>query len=306
MRKYHISEDGLARVCKAQKKKCTLAHGNTPEEAMRADEEMKYSQGFSSTTSLSKKKTNSRVDKHEKNVYDEDMTTTQTLDQATETIVQKIEESDAKKKIVLADVDGTLVKGSLVLQHAVWLAERGHAPEVFTDLPQRWLADQKNEELIGQLGPAYQKSLTGMHIDEIGLDEYLDPVLDNRNNFYSTIDRLNQMKGAGARVVLISGSPDFMIKKMADKFGFEGVGSGYTIDHTSIFQGKVHKPMFNAAAKREHIATLNLNDDYYVTGFGDTSSDLPIFEVADHSVLVAPNEYTQKKIGHMVDEIIQE
>lgn len=266
-KKMHINKHGVPAECRAEKTACRLgAHFSSQEEA----EAYLEKEHAGDASPLSKKTENSE-----------------------------------KKGLVLSDVDGTIVKGSLVLGHAVWLAEKGVRPDLYGDIPQRWKADPKNEAIINELGGAYSASLEGVSYEESGTDAYIDEFIENRDNMYSTIDRLQELRDQGHRVVLISGSPDHMIQRVAAKFGFEGVGSEYEIEG-EVFTGKVTRPMYGSSGKKDYIANMEIGKNVRVIGFGDTASDVPIFDVSHHSVLVDPHPETYEKLSGKIDEVIYE
>lgn len=217
--------------------------------------------------------------------------------------VSKNSENNAPPStLFLSDVDGTLVKGSLVLGHAAWLHEKGVVN--LGDSPEKWLADMKNEELITELAEAYKSSISGMTIEDIRAKEYIDEVVSSDENFYSTMNRLNKAREKGHEVVLISGSPQFLIGDFAKRFGFKGIGSTYHKTRERKLNGRV-TGMFYAEAKREAIVGLKVESYERVIAFGDTASDKPLFDVAHHSVLVAPNTETLSKIDK-VTEVIED
>jgi HAD superfamily phosphoserine phosphatase-like hydrolase len=204
------------------------------------------------------------------------------------------------KNMVISDVDGTLVKGSLVLGHAVSL----HYAEVVDlgSLPSRWLADQKNEELIAALADAYRAELTGKHISEVKVEEYMDAVMEQKR-FYSTLERCSAAARTGTRVHLISGSPDFLVNEFASRLGFTATGSDYHRDAAGYFTGGV-TGMFGGEHKRAHLDTMDFTGITSIHGYGDTPSDAPILERADYAVLVDPHAQTLHALRHMVDEVV--
>lgn len=204
------------------------------------------------------------------------------------------------RQAVLADVDGTLLRGSLVLDHACFL----HDEKVVNlgDAPDAWREDVKNEALITQLAEAYRESITGKSAVELLTRDYVKEKVADDAQFYSSIQRLRQAKEEGADVFLISGSPSFLLTPFARHFGFRSKGSLYATDTAGAFTGSI-RGMFGAEAKRKHVRTLKPAQYQHITAYGDTSSDVPLFEVADHKVLVAPTQRTLSVVG-AVDEVL--
>lgn len=205
------------------------------------------------------------------------------------------------KRVVLSDVDGTVVRGSLVLQHAILLHETGVIN--LGALPEIWRLDMKNENNITNLAVAYQQAITGMKISDLNVDGFIDSICENSANFYGTLARLVALKNAGADVVLVSGSPDFLVGNFGARFGFGFAASKYIADAEGRLTGQI-EGMFSAPAKRAYVSSLNLAG-FDIFAFGDTSSDVPLFEAANYSVLVDPNEETRLSLGATVNEIME-
>lgn len=206
------------------------------------------------------------------------------------------------RPITLSDVDGTIVRGSLVLQHATTLHNKGLIN--LGDLPSKWATDKKNEDLITGLAISYQKAITGMHLQDLGINEFIDSICGNSESFYSALQRLITLKRAGSDVYLVSGSPDFLVKNFADRYGFKTAASHYHVSDSGHLTGGIDG-MFSAPAKRTFVNTLKLSEYSDVHAFGDTSSDVPLFEASSYSVLVAPNQITRDTIGATVNEIVE-
>ena len=209
--------------------------------------------------------------------------------------------SAGPRTIVLSDVDGTLVRGSLVLDHAVWLHSTGAID--LGDIPKLWLADQKNEVLISKLAEAYREAIFGKSVKELRAHEFINSLMKLEGKFYSALDRLKEAHTAGHDVVLISGSPQFLVGAFARRFGFTAIGSIYHRDSFRRMNGLV-TGMFGAEAKQKVIEKLSLERYQMIFAYGDTSSDLPLLQAAHHSVLVDPSPETLARCG-AVDEILR-
>ena len=211
----------------------------------------------------------------------------------------------AKKTIVLSDIDGTLVKSSLVLENAVELHETGVID--LGDTPARWKADMKNEELVRELAEKYREALRGKGISFVQAKKTVDRLLADQGNFYSTLQLLIDHKKNGAEVVLISGSPDFLVKPFAQRFGFKYHASSYHRNSRGKFTGEITL-MAGSTAKQEVIDNLGIHSYEDVIGMGDTSSDTPLLKSAKHSILVDPTEETVLKLQEQkvkIDKIVR-
>lgn len=212
----------------------------------------------------------------------------------------------AGKTIVLSDVDGTLVKSSLVLESAVEVHRDGRA--FLGDAPERWLADMKNESLIRELAETYREALVGKSMAFVKAEATITRLLADDENFYATLKRLVKHQEDGHEVVLITGSPDFLVKPFAEKFGFKYFASTYHVDDNGCFTGEIEL-MAGAVAKQAVIDSLGLENYSMVIGLGDTASDAPLLAASHQSVLVAPTEETLEVLrakGIRIDELVFE
>lgn len=204
------------------------------------------------------------------------------------------------KTIVLSDVDGTLVRGSLANDHAVWLHNKGVID--LGELPARWSADPKNEARLTELAVAYTHAVAGKNIKELRVREFMDEIMGDEANFYSSLQQLKDARRSGSDVILISGSPQYLVGDFANRFGFTGVGSTYHQDRSHRFNGRI-TGMFGETSKRSVIEKLELEKYEMVVAYGDTESDRPLLEVAHHSVLINPTPETIARYEH-IDEIL--
>lgn len=197
------------------------------------------------------------------------------------------------KQAVLSDVDGTLTKGSLVLDHAVYL----HKNNIIDlgVLPDQWLADKKNEELITGLAEAYRDKIMGKTPEEIKVNEFIDDYIHKDENFYSTLKELKDYQSKGWEVRLISGSPSYLVEPFAEKYGFFAKGSEYQKDENGRFNGDIDG-MFGYEHKSKYVEKLGLTRFNRILAYGDTGSDKALVDKADHATMVNPTEETMSKV----------
>lgn len=215
-------------------------------------------------------------------------------------------EGHISKSLLISDMDGTLTKGSIVLEHAGFLIEKGLIQD--DGSYQAWNKDRKNEKLIIAVAENYRKEITGKTIEQLHVDEFIQLALANEENWYSTLGLLKQAKATGNDVVIISGSSNFLVQGVAKALGFAGIGTWYYTDEEGKLTGEV-KGMFGYEAKEKWINENIINKDEYslVVGLGDTSSDFAIFNASQYNILVEPTAETleqalEQKI--QIDEIL--
>ncbi len=209
------------------------------------------------------------------------------------------------EKLVITDLDGTLTRKSLVLEHCGFLERNGVINT--NGAYENWKADMKNEKLIVECAIAYQSELKGKTVESMRAKEFCKEFLNKESNWYDTIVELE-----GRQSYIISGSADFLVNALCEEIRtyeqYErvyGIGSGYEVLN-GVFTGKITVPMFSADKKREVIKNV-VSDDVYVVGMGDTLSDMPILERANYKILVEPTAETMKGIlrsGIKIDKLI--
>lgn len=280
--KWHISDDGIPRRCQARSPETCRAqgaeHGDSRHEVMRIFEEKMSDQTVAS---------HSRISEETKQHWREEIPV---IDRS-----KMPPHRRGARYAVLSDVDGTLTRGSFVLDHAVFLHDRGII-DVGAE-KDAWLNDPKNETAIASLAESYREGLAGKREEDIHVQEFLDGYMKNSSKFYSTLGNLKTFSGCGWEVQLVSGSPSFLINPFARAHGFYGVGSDYKKDSEGRFTGDVDG-MFGGPAKRRFVKRLNMGRFRRVIAYGDTASDAPLLDEADYKVVVAPSEETKKMLHY--------
>jgi phosphoserine phosphatase len=189
---------------------------------------------------------------------------------------------------VITDLDGTLTKGSIVLNHALFLESKGIIDTQGTG--NAWVSDRKNEKLIVNLAMAYRTGITGLKLDDLMIDEYIGTI-----KIAELTSAINELKGND--VLLITGSPSYLAEPFARVL--EGVldctikveGSIYEVVDNRI-TGKITRPAF---AGKQEIINENPEFENSDLGLGDTFSDFPILNNAKRKILVEPNQDTLEK-----------
>ena len=207
------------------------------------------------------------------------------------------------KNLILTDVDGTLTRKSVVLSHAGFLIEKGTIKDDGSF--QAWKKDVKNESLIVAVAENYRNEITGKTEKEMHAEEFVSQFLEDKKNWYETLDDLKEKILQGFEVILVTGSSDFLVKHLADFLGCSYYATEY-LKTNDRFTGKV-KGMFSESQKDDCIQwNINTNEYSYIEAWGDTASDFGLFKHADYRLLVEPTKQTLetliKKIT--IDKII--
>lgn len=207
------------------------------------------------------------------------------------------------KKLYLSDVDGTLVKGSLMLNHAGFLLEN----KIIEDngIYDAWIKDVKNESLIAHLAEHYRFEIINKKEEDLYIPDFMYLFFNRNDNFYSTIELLKEAKEMGNEVCLISGSPDYLVGYLASMYDFNFGASKYYKNKENLFTGKV-KGLYSYTQKKNFVKKTfeNINDYEQVISIGDTCSDGGLFIYGDYNILVDPSKETKENIKEPIHQLI--
>lgn len=202
-------------------------------------------------------------------------------------------------KAAFFDIDGTIFRNSLMIEHFKKLV----AFEVID--PTIWYTKVKKvyiewesrhgdfEQYLDVLAQVYLDELKGVKKDYI---EYIAAHVINVNGdmvYKYSRDRIKWHKDQGHKVFFVSGSPDFLVSKMAEKYGVtEYRGTLYKVDDENKFTGEIVK-MWDSASKQRVIDELidkyqvDLDNSY---AYGDTTGDLSMLRMMGNPIAINPNK----------------
>ena len=201
------------------------------------------------------------------------------------------------KKFAVFDIDGTLIRWQLY--HAVVnrLGNMGVLDKEFAietkDARRRWKNRQSDTtfqdyeyifvkrwmEKMNQVPyKIYMKA-----VDEI-IDEYIDQV------YIYTRDLIKQLKKDGYFLLAISGSPNEMVEKIAEHYGFDDfIGANFLVGDNGYFTGETNGPVLNKDTYLKKLVkkhNLSWTDSIAV---GDTGSDIKMLKLVEKPIAFNPN-----------------
>lgn len=147
----------------------------------------------------------------------------------------------------------------------------------------------------------YLEILAQVYIDELrGVNksniEFIASQVINVNGdmvYKYSRDRIGWHKNKEHKVFFISGSPDFLVSKMAEKYGAtEYKGTAYLVDESNNFTGEIIK-MWNSENKQKTLNEIlsrydvDLKNSY---AYGDTIGDLSMFKMVGNPIAINPNK----------------
>ncbi|MCD8500914.1 MAG: HAD-IB family hydrolase [Bacillaceae bacterium] len=202
-----------------------------------------------------------------------------------------------KNKAAFFDIDGTFYRDSLLIEHfkrlikyeiispSVWHEQAKHT---FQD----WDKRQGNYDVyLLDVSKLYVEHLTNISKEDIEFIAKQVIRLKADRVYRYTRQRIEWHLENDYKVIFISGSPDFLVSKMAEKYGASDyAGSIYKINDEGFFSGEVH-PMWDSASKERTIKEMVAKHDVDLTqsyAYGDTNGDLAMFKCVGHPVAINP------------------
>ena len=212
-------------------------------------------------------------------------------------------DAPAKKTVAFFDVDGTLLKSTIV-HYYLWM-RAAHAPFLLKKL--RWVGflpkiiyylilDRISRPRFNRV---FYRNYRGMRAAEMKalstemFETYLRPKI-----FAEAVSEIQEHKAQGRTVVFVTGSLDFIVQPMADYLGIDAVLAPQLSEADGVFTGELTtvpligaekaKAVRNFAAQHE----ISLEASY---AYGDSSSDLPMLECVGNPVVVNPGKKLREK-----------
>lgn len=196
------------------------------------------------------------------------------------------------------DIDGTLFRNSLMIQHfkklikyevidpSIWYNK---IKPVYEEWEKRY---GDFEHYLETLAEVYIEQLKGVNKSYI---EFIASQVINVSGdmvYKYSRDQIEWHKKQGHKVFFISGSPDFLVSKMAEKYGVtECKGTAYLVDEENNFTGEIIK-MWNSENKQKTLDEflkrydVDLENSY---AYGDTVGDLSMLKMVGNPIAINPN-----------------
>ncbi len=203
------------------------------------------------------------------------------------------------------DIDGTIHRNSLLIEHFKLLVKyeyinvmswEGKVKEKFS----KWESRTGDyDDYLEELVEIYVEALK--NFSKSDMDFLAKRVIELKGDkvYKYTRDRLLYHIKNGHEVIIISGSPDFLVGKMAEKCNVRNyTASKYLTDENGIFTGEVI-PMWDAKSKKKAIAEycekydIDLEKSY---AYGDTTGDFTMFKKVGNAIAINPARKLLEKI----------
>lgn len=203
-----------------------------------------------------------------------------------------------KNTAAFFDIDGTIYRNSLMIEHfkklikyemidpAVWDGKVKHS---FNEWERRLL---DFDIYLGELVEIYVKQLQGINKSYIEFIANQVISLNGEKIYKYSRDRIQHHKERGDFVFFISGSPDFLVSKMAEKYDItEFRASIYEVDENDNFTGEL-QGMWDSKNKLKSVKELidkydlDLENCY---AYGDTAGDYSMLKMVGKPIVINPN-----------------
>jgi len=203
------------------------------------------------------------------------------------------------------DIDGTLYRNSLMIEHfkkllkyevvdpALW---HSHVKHTYYD----WQKRRGNyDDYLLELAQIYIDSLKGLNKSHL---EFInDQVIDLKGDkvYRYTRARIAWHKSQNHKVFFVSGSPAYLVKRMAEKYDVTDYrGTQYIVDENNSFTGEIVQ-MWDSESKYKTIMgfakeyNIDLSKSY---SYGDTNGDYSMLKMTGHPIAINPTKELIKNI----------
>src|SRR5690554_2891466 len=206
------------------------------------------------------------------------------------------------------DVDGTLYRDSLMIEHFKKLIKyevldpiiwHGKAKETFENWDKR---HGDYEDYLMEVARIYINSMKGLNKDY--LDFITNQVINLKGErvYRFTRDRILWHHKQNHLVVFISGAPNFLLSKMAEKYNVQYYkGTEYFLDENNNFTGEINQ-MWDSASKNLAIKNFVLEHDIDMEksfAYGDTHGDFHMLKSVGNPVAINP---VRELVTHIKDD----
>lgn len=200
------------------------------------------------------------------------------------------------RKAAFFDIDGTLFRNSLLIEHFKLLLKYNLLNESvwinnIKDKYKNW--EQRKGDFEDYLDELVKMYIEGLKNVSLEYNDFVARrVIETKgdNIYLYTKKKLEEHIKNNDIVIFISGSPSFLVEKMAKKYNAtDFIGTEYLIENGN-FNGELI-PMWDSVSKRNAIEmftkkyNIDLENSY---AYGDTTGDVSMFEMVGHPYAINP------------------
>ncbi len=210
-----------------------------------------------------------------------------------------------KETAAFFDIDGTLYREGLItemfkklIRYEIIDPERWYK-EVKPDYD-RWDKRRGNyDDYLLRMATIYVEAIKGLH--QTHIDFIAKKIIEQKGDrvYTYTRDQIEFHRNQRHRLIIVSGSPQELVREMAKKHGFDDyIGSHYVIEK-SLYTGDV-LPMWDSHNKEK--AIYDLVERYHIDldasfAYGDTMGDYSMLKMVGHPTIVNATREVYTKIA---------
>ena len=213
------------------------------------------------------------------------------------------ETATPKKRVAFFDVDGTLLKSTIV-HYYIWMRSAvmpfplkyfwliGFLPKTVYYL----ILDVISRTRFNQV---FYRNYRGMAVAEVkALSAEMFETSVRPKIFAEAVSQIREHKEQGTAVVLVTGSLDFIVQPIADYLGVDAVLAPQLREADGQFTGELTTVPLIGEEKAKAVRSyanrheISLEESY---AYGDSGSDLPMLECVGNPVAVNPGKKFRQK-----------
>lgn len=206
--------------------------------------------------------------------------------------------AEARRRVAVFDIDGTVFRSSLLLELAKRLIQDGIFPrEAQAEFEQERLDWQERrggyEAYINKVVELFGREIQGKPYEEI--KNVAGEIIEYRKDrvYRYTRDLIKALKAQDYFLLAISHSPKFIVDGFAYEAGFDkSYGSFYATGPSGNFTGEVEE--WELIANKAAILTRAVRKGELTlegsVGVGDTESDIAMLEMVERPIAFNPNQ----------------
>jgi len=194
------------------------------------------------------------------------------------------------------DVDGTLIRSTIV-HYYVYFRRRRLGPVAGRVWYSMYLIKCLYYLVLDTFSRTrcnivFYRSYRGRCVDDIrGMaDDCYRDVMKPRQ-FVQAEGCIAAHRHAGRRIVLVTGSVDFLMKPLADALGVDHVIAPSLVEKDGVFTGRLDGPPVGGAEKARRIRAYARDQGIDLASsfaYGDSTADMPMLETVGHPQVVNP------------------
>lgn len=197
------------------------------------------------------------------------------------------------------DIDGTIYREGLITEvFKKMVTHEIVSPNKWTDevQPAFMAWDRRTgdyDEYLSRMVEIFKEATVGISSEHINL--IAKKVIEQKGDrvYLFTRNEIERHRKEGHKIIAISGSPDALVKEMAEKYRFDDWrGTIYQTDDKGIYTGEI-TPMWDSKSKEKAILELaklydiDLGNSY---AYGDTHGDITMLNYVGYPTAINPTK----------------